>query len=148
MTEPRYTVDKDGYVTLNAPWEAWGRPGITDAMSRFTLWRDGALTILPAVSSKSHPYFDGPSPSWLKWWMPRPVWEASIAHDALYLDMEELARAWHRSAHYVRRLADLVFYDVAVARGCPKVLAVAIWVALRLFGGIYHRLKSNHEGNC
>lgn len=67
----------------------------------------------------------------------------AIAHDAIYREMEALARAFGVSAAVVRKFADDVFKSVNLAenegRPCVKSVSTLTFWGVRLFGGIYHR---------
>ena len=67
----------------------------------------------------------------------------SIAHDVIYRELENIARAFGVSTSVVRKFADDVFKSVNLAendgrKGAKTVSTLTYW-GVRLFGGIYHR---------
>ena len=67
----------------------------------------------------------------------------SIAHDVIYLELEEIAKAFGVDANVIRKLADDVFKSVNLAEnegkaGAKTITSLTYW-AVRIGGGIYHK---------
>ena len=67
----------------------------------------------------------------------------SIAHDVIYLELEEIAKAFGVDVNVIRKLADDVFKSVNLAEnegkaGAQTITSLTYW-AVRIGGGIYHK---------
>ena len=106
---------------------------------------DGAVNLVyynPFESAADKPICDGASK------FPDKVFgvnlvPASIAHDTIYRELEEIAKAFGVPVSAVRKLADQVFASVNLAEnrgklGAKTISTLTFW-GVRLFGGIYHR---------
>lgn len=66
--------------------------------------------------------------------------EAAIAHDLLYNELEAIADAWGWKRRKVRKLADRIFYSIALQFCGDKLWPLVYYFAVRPFGGIFHAL--------
>lgn len=67
--------------------------------------------------------------------------EAALVHDPWYLEMEDMAAQIGIPLADLRRLGDAVFGALCSAWGAPGPVARLYHGAVRLFGGLYHRVK-------
>ncbi len=131
MLRRAYKRDRSNRYRLNQPWSLPRLTGpVPDYAGKYVVIRDGVITILPNQNC------DGATlaPDKIGRWN---LVAAAIAHDAIYAELDAIAAAWGCSRAQVRRLADDVFYGIALARA-PHWLARIYWHGIRAFGGIAH----------
>jgi len=88
--------------------------------------------------------WDGCTPKWKlgSWWLGthdgryeeegfQKMYFPSLVHDVLYANLEQIPLS--------RKTVDLLFYELAVMHGFK--FAWLYYIAVRLFGGVYHNLK-------
>lgn len=141
--------DANNLYSLKAEW--W-LPAVRGGLPRgeyageiVNLFSDGQTTLVwynPFESTPEHPFCDGASR------FPDRICginlvPGSIAHDVIYRELENIARAFGVSTSVVRKFADNVFKSVNLAendgrKGAKTVSTLTFW-GVRLFGGIYHK---------
>lgn len=128
-----YQADRSVRYRLLEPWTLPPLVGIVipgDYHGKFLQIIDGIITLFPTDQ------LDGATLA------PERIGknsaaEASIAHDILYLEMDDLAKAWDWPKARVRKLADSIFAAIMIqysARGWVRVY----YTAIRALGGIAH----------
>lgn len=66
--------------------------------------------------------------------------EAAIAHDLWYNELEAIADAWGWSRRRVRKLADRIFYSIALQFCGDRLWPLVYYFAVRPFGGVFHKV--------
>ena len=141
--------DSANLYSLKAEW--WlpairgGLPKGEYAGEIVNVFSDGQVTLVwynPFESSPAHPVCDGAS-RFPDTFLGINLVPASIAHDVIYRELEQIAKAFGVPVSVVRKFADDVFKSVNLAEndgrlGAKTVSTLTYW-GVRIFGGIYHR---------
>ena len=123
--------DRDHRYRLKQPWSL---PPLTEPVpdyhGRYVAIEDSVITVQPSDIC------DGATlaPDNVGRWV---LIEAALAHDAIYSELDQIAKAWGWPRARVRRWADDVFYGIAILRA-PHWLARLYWRGIRAGGGIAH----------